>query len=186
VLKAMNRSHTAESYLRLLERFRAARPDLALSGDFIVGFPGESETDFAASMNLMEEVGFDTSFSFLYSPRPGTPAANLPDDVPAAVKKERLAILQARISDMAAAISRAMVGTVQRILVEGPSRKDVNELAGRTENNRVVNFAGQPRLIGEFVDVRITAAMPNSLRGEIVTRESDGSDAAADGVACCA
>jgi len=119
-------------------------------------------------MDLIEDIGFDHSFSFVYSARPGTPAADLPDDVPLAVKKQRLAILQARISEMAAAISASMVGTVQRVLVERPSRKDANEMSGRTENNRVVNFAGAPRLIGQFVDVRITEAFPNSLRGEVI------------------
>jgi tRNA-2-methylthio-N6-dimethylallyladenosine synthase len=148
---------------------RQVRPDLSLSSDFIIGFPGETEADFQATMDLIESVGFDHSFSFIYSPRPGTPASSLPDDVPVKVKKQRLAQLQNRVSEMASSISHAMVGSVQRVLVERPSRKDVTQMSGRTENNRVVNFDGNPRLIGEFVDVRITEAMPNSLRGQVVT-----------------
>ena len=168
ILVQMKRGHTALEYKAKVRALREVRPNLSLSSDFIIGFPGETEADFQATMDLIESIGFDHSFSFVYSARPGTPAAALPDDVPMSVKKERLAILQARISEMAAAISQQMVGTVQKVLVERPSRKDPNELSGRTENNRVVNFAGQPRLIGEFVDVRITEAMPNSLRGEVV------------------
>jgi len=169
VLAQMKRGHTAMEYRARVRALREVRPDLSLSSDFIVGFPGETEKDFQATMDLIEAVGFDHSFSFIYSPRPGTPASSLPDDVPISIKKERLALLQERISGMASAISHAMVDTVQRVLVEGPSRKDVNQLSGRTENNRVVNFDGHPRLIGEFVDVRITEALPNSLRGQIVT-----------------
>ncbi|HEC19674.1 MAG TPA: tRNA (N6-isopentenyl adenosine(37)-C2)-methylthiotransferase MiaB [Gammaproteobacteria bacterium] len=168
ILVQMKRGHTALEYKAKVRALRAVRPNLSLSSDFIVGFPGESEADFQATMDLIEDIGFDHSFSFVYSARPGTPAADLPDDVPLAVKKQRLAILQKRIGEMAAAISQQMVGTVQRVLVERPSRKDANEMSGRTENNRVVNFAGAPRLIGQFVDVRITAAYPNSLRGEVV------------------
>jgi tRNA-2-methylthio-N6-dimethylallyladenosine synthase len=168
ILVQMKRGHTALEYKAKVRALREVRPNLSLSSDFIIGFPGETEADFQATMDLIENIGFDHSFSFVYSARPGTPAADLPDDVPMAVKKQRLAILQARISEMAAAISAEMVGTVQRVLVERPSRKDVNEMSGRTENNRVVNFAGQPRLIGTFVDVRITEAYPNSLRGEVV------------------
>ncbi|MDT8382938.1 MAG: tRNA (N6-isopentenyl adenosine(37)-C2)-methylthiotransferase MiaB [Gammaproteobacteria bacterium] len=168
ILVQMKRGHTALEYKAKVRALREVRPNLSLSSDFIIGFPGETEADFQATMDLIENIGFDHSFSFVYSARPGTPAADLPDDVPLAVKKQRLAILQARISEMAAAISAAMVGTVQRVLVERPSRKDPKEMSGRTENNRVVNFAGQPRLIGEFVDVLITEAYPNSLRGEVL------------------
>ena len=150
--------------------------DISLSTDFIVGFPGETEADFEATMKLIDEVGFDASFSFLYSPRPGTPAAELADDTPQDVKAQRLMRLQKRIEEKAQAISAAMVGTVQRILVEGAAKKDAAELAGRTDNNRIVNFGGAgratERLVGRFVDITITAALPHSLRGEIVTRES--------------
>ena len=168
ILVQMKRGHTALEYKAKVRALREVRPNLSLSSDFIIGFPGETEADFQATMKLIEDIGFDHSFSFIYSARPGTPAADLPDDVPLAVKKQRLAHLQARISEMAAAISAEMVGTVQRVLVERPSRKDANEMSGRTENNRVVNFAGPSRLIGQFVDVRITDAFPNSLRGEVV------------------
>jgi len=173
ILVQMKRGHTALEYKAKVRALREVRPDLSLSSDFIIGFPGETEADFQATMKLIEDIGFDHSFSFVYSARPGTPAADLPDDVPLAVKKQRLAILQARISEMAAVISARMVGTVQRVLVERPSRKDANEMSGRTENNRVVNFAGPSRLIGEFVDVRITEAMPNSLRGEVVQLDDE-------------
>ncbi len=167
ILAAMKRGHTALEYKASVRRLREARPDLSLSSDFIVGFPGETDADFEATMDLIAEVGFDHSFSFVYSARPGTPASALVDDVPLDIKKRRLALLQARIGQRAAEYSRAMVGTVQRILVEGPSRKDPTELAGRTENNRVVNFAGPSDLIGRFVDVAIVEALPNSLRGEL-------------------
>jgi len=167
ILALMKRGHTALEYKDKIRRLRAARPGLSLSSDFIIGFPGETEADFEATMDLIEAVGFDHSFSFVFSARPGTPAASLPDDVPLEVKKARLARLQARIEAMARDISLAMVGTVQRVLVDRPSRKDPDQLAGRTENNRVVNFAGDPALIGQFVDVRITEALPNSLRGEL-------------------
>jgi tRNA-2-methylthio-N6-dimethylallyladenosine synthase len=147
-----------------------------LSTDFIIGFPGETEEDYEKTMKLIDEVGFDASFSFLYSSRPGTPAAELADDTPAETKTARLMRLQKRIEEQAAAISTAMVGNVQRVLVEGLSKKNTEELAGRTDNNRIVNFAGgsinSARLINSFVDVRITAALPHSLRGEIVIRES--------------
>ncbi|NOX75580.1 MAG: tRNA (N6-isopentenyl adenosine(37)-C2)-methylthiotransferase MiaB [Gammaproteobacteria bacterium] len=172
ILAQMKRGHTALEYQARVRALRAARPGLSLSSDFIIGFPGETEVDFQATMDLIESTGFDHSFSFVYSARPGTPAAVLPDDVPQAEKKQRLATLQARISEMAAAISADMVGTVQRVLVERPSRKDAAQMSGRTENNRVVNFDGDPRLIGEFVDVRITQAMPNSLRGDVVTTDN--------------
>ncbi|MCK6392798.1 tRNA (N6-isopentenyl adenosine(37)-C2)-methylthiotransferase MiaB [Zoogloea sp.] len=171
VLAAMKRGYTVIEYKSLVRKLRAARPDISLSSDFIVGFPGETEADFEATMKLIEDLGFDTSFSFVYSSRPGTPAADLADDTPQDVKLARLARLQKRIEAHAATISAGMVGSVQRILVEGPSKKDPNELAGRTDNNRVVNFAGNPRLIGHFVDVSIVSALPHSLRGEIVTRD---------------
>ena len=172
VLAAMKRGYTALEYKSVVRKLRAARPDISLSTDFIVGFPGETEADFEASMKLIEEVGFDASFSFLYSPRPGTPAAEFADDTPQEVKNRRLMRLQKRIEAQAQAISAGMVGTLQRILVEGASKRDAAELAGRTDNNRIVNFGGNPRLIGRFVEVAITAALPHSLRGEIVTRES--------------
>ncbi|SFD26486.1 tRNA-i(6)A37 thiotransferase enzyme MiaB [Thiohalospira halophila DSM 15071] len=170
VLARMKRQHTALEYRSIVRRLREARPDLHLSSDFIVGFPGETEAEFEATMELIRSVGFDHSFSFVYSPRPGTPATDLPDDVPLAVKKERLNLLQAEIRRQAEALSQAMVGTRQSILVEGRSKRG-EELAGRTENNRVVNFPGDPGLIGGFVDVTITDALPNSLRGEIAGAE---------------
>jgi len=171
VLAAMKRGYTVIEYKSLVRKLRAARPDISLSSDFIIGFPGETEADFEATMKLIEDLGFDTSFSFVYSSRPGTPAADLADDTPQDVKLARLSRLQKRIEEHAATISAGMVGSVQRILVEGPSKKDPNELAGRTDNNRVVNFGGNPRLIGHFVDVSIVSALPHSLRGEIVTRD---------------
>ncbi len=175
VLAAIKRGYTALEYKSIVRRLRAARPDISLSTDFIVGFPGETEADFEATMKLIEEVGFDASFSFLYSPRPGTPAAELTDDTPQELKAQRLMRLQKRIEAQAQVISAAMVGTVQRILIEGASKKDAGELAGRTDNNRIVNFAGSvratERLISRFVDITITAALPHSLRGEIVTQE---------------
>ena len=167
ILAAMKRGHTREEYLKKIERIKAARPGISLSSDFIVGFPGETDEDFEDTMNLIAEVGFDTSFSFIYSKRPGTPAAEMEDTVPEAVKKERLAILQQRIQQQAQQISRRMVGQVERVLVTGPSKKNPDELQARTENNRVVNFASTDHsIIGHFVDVRITEAFPNSLRGE--------------------
>ena len=172
VLAAMKRGYTALEYKSIIRRLRAARPDLSLSSDFIIGFPGETAEDFERTMQLVADVGFDNSFSFIYSARPGTPAADLPDDTPQAVKLERLQRLQAAIEANAARISQAMVGTVQRVLVDRHSRKDATELAGRTDNNRVVNFAGPARLIGSFVDIRITSALPHSLRGEAVTAET--------------
>ena len=171
VLAAMKRGYTAIEYKSLVRKLRAARPDLSLSSDFIVGFPGETAEDFEKTMKLIDEVGFDASFSFLYSARPGTPAAELSDDTPHEVKLERLMRLQKRIEDQAQVISQAMVGSVQRVLVEGLSRKDENELAGRTDNNRIVNFVGNPRLVHKFVDVRITSSLPHSLRGEILISE---------------
>jgi tRNA-2-methylthio-N6-dimethylallyladenosine synthase len=168
ILAQMKRGHSAYDYKAKIRRLREARPDISLSSDFIVGFPGETDEDFERTMELIEEVGFDHSFSFIFSVRPGTPAAELPDDIPLATKQARLERLQHRINDMAQQISRRMVGTVQRVLVERPSRKDPGQLAGRTENNRVVNFDGAAELIGRFVELRITEALPNSLRGELV------------------
>ncbi|MCM8595915.1 tRNA (N6-isopentenyl adenosine(37)-C2)-methylthiotransferase MiaB [Accumulibacter sp.] len=170
ILAAMKRGYTALEYKSLVRRLRAARPDLSLSSDFIVGFPGESDDDFEKTMKLIDDIGFDASFSFIYSARPGTPAAELSDDTPQRVKLERLLRLQKRIDELAQGVSAAMVGTIQRVLVEGASRKDSRELAGRTDNNRVVNFAGEAgEFAGSFVDLRITAALPHSLRGEVVT-----------------
>jgi tRNA-2-methylthio-N6-dimethylallyladenosine synthase len=168
VLGAMKRGHTILEYKQKIRKLRAARPDLSLSSDFIVGFPGETDKDFEALMNMIADVGFDQSFSFIYSARPGTPAASLADDTPMAIKKQRLQILQARINQQALAISQAMVGTTQRVLVEKLSRKSDSQVAGRTENNRWVNFDADAATIGEFVDVVITEALPNSLRGRQV------------------
>jgi tRNA-2-methylthio-N6-dimethylallyladenosine synthase len=168
VLAAMKRGYTVLEYKSVVRRLRASRPDISLSSDFIVGFPGESEADFEATMKLVADVGFDASFSFLYSRRPGTPAADLPDDTPRAVKLARLHRLQARIDEQARALSRAMIGQRQRVLVDGTARKDANELRGRTPNNRVVNFPGPGSLVGRFTDVVITAALPHSLRGELI------------------
>jgi len=167
ILAAMKRGHMAIEYKSKIRRLRAARPDITLSSDFIVGFPGETEADFEATMKLIEEVGFDHSYSFIYSARPGTPAASMVDEVPMTEKKARLARLQQRINEMALQISRRMVGSEQKILVERPSKKDPAQLAGRTENNRVVNFCGDSELIGQFVTVTITEALNNSLRGEL-------------------
>ncbi|MGZ8201817.1 MAG: tRNA (N6-isopentenyl adenosine(37)-C2)-methylthiotransferase MiaB [Burkholderiales bacterium] len=167
VLAAMKRGYTALEYKSIVRRLRAARADISISSDFIVGFPGETEDDFAATMKLVEDVAFDSSFSFLYSARPGTPAAELPDGTPHEVKLARLQRLQEKIELKAQAISRALVGTRQCVLVEGPAKKNAYELAGRTENNRMVNFEGPATLIGEFVNVTITAALPHSLRGEL-------------------
>jgi tRNA-2-methylthio-N6-dimethylallyladenosine synthase len=172
VLAAMKRGYSVLEFKSVVRKLRAARPDLSLSSDFIIGFPGETEDDFEKTMSLIDEIGFDASFSFLYSARPGTPAADLADPVPHATKLRWLARLQKRIEEQANEISRNMVGRVERILVEGVSKKDSAELAGRTDNNRVVNFAAPARLIGTFVDARITAALPHSLRGELVVRES--------------
>tara|TARA_R110000772_G_scaffold268667_1_gene397182 strand:+ start:4626 stop:5978 length:1353 start_codon:yes stop_codon:yes gene_type:complete len=168
ILMAMKRGHTALEYKSKIRRLRRIRPNISISSDFIIGFPGETDTDFAATMKLVEEIGFDTSFSFVYSARPGTPAAELPDTTDESVKKQRLQILQARILQEAQAISRRMVGTVQRVLVTGVSKKDPGELQGRTENNRVVNFhCTDQSLIGEFADLEIVDALPNSLRGQL-------------------
>jgi tRNA-2-methylthio-N6-dimethylallyladenosine synthase len=171
ILMAMKRGYTAMEYKSTIRKLRAIRPDLAMSSDFIVGFPGETEDDFGKMMKLIDEIGYDTSFSFIYSPRPGTPAAALHDDTPHEVKLKRLQHLQATIDDSVRAISASRQGTVQRILVEGASRKDPTELMGRTECNRVVNFKGQPRLIGQMLDITITQATQRSLRGEVLTRD---------------
>jgi tRNA-2-methylthio-N6-dimethylallyladenosine synthase len=168
ILMAMKRGHTALEYKATIRALRRIRPNMSLSSDFIIGFPGETEADFAATMKLIEEIGFDTSFSFIYSARPGTPAAELVDEVPESVKKQRLHILQARIAQQAQQISEAMVGTTQRILVTGYAKRDPGQLSGRTENNRVVNFSSQNTdLIGEFTEVEITAAYTNSLLGRL-------------------
>ncbi|MEW8140583.1 MAG: tRNA (N6-isopentenyl adenosine(37)-C2)-methylthiotransferase MiaB [Candidatus Thiodiazotropha endolucinida] len=173
VLAMMKRGHMVIEYKAKIRRLREVRPDITISSDFIIGFPGETEDDFEATLQLIEEVGFDHSYSFIYSRRPGTPAADLPDDVPLAVKQQRLERLQQLINSQAQHISRRMVGTVQRILVERPAKKNPTQLAGRTENNRVVNFDGPIELIGQFVEVRITEALPNSLRGEWLQPAND-------------
>jgi tRNA-2-methylthio-N6-dimethylallyladenosine synthase len=178
VLMGMKRGYSVLEYKSIIRRLRTIRPDMSMSSDFIIGFPGETDADFDKLMAMVHEIGYDTSFSFIFSPRPGTPAANLHDDTPHEVKLRRLQILQAAIEENVVRISQGMVGTVQRILVEGPAHKDPTELHGRTENNRVVNFAlpGIPqaqrdRMVGQMVDVNITQAFPHSLRGEIVVRQ---------------
>jgi len=168
ILSAMKRRYRVADYEAIIAGLREARPDISLSSDFIVGFPGESSDDFNATLALIERVGFDQSFSFIYSARPGTPAAVLADDVPREEKRDRLSRLQAMIGNQAGAISAGMVGMAQRILVDGVSRKNAGYLSGRTENNRVVNFAAGDVSIGDFVDVRITEALPNSLRAEVL------------------
>ncbi|MEY4761214.1 MAG: hypothetical protein RLZZ200_1070 [Pseudomonadota bacterium] len=168
ILQLMRRGYTTLEYKEKLRRLRAVRPDICISTDLIVGFPGETERDFEQTIALTRDVNFDQSFSFIYSRRPGTPAASLPDDVPWEVKQERLARLQAVLNEQAREISRGMVGSRQTVLVERPSRRDASELAGRTENNRWVNFAGPASLLNRFVDVEITEALPNSLRGRMV------------------
>jgi tRNA-2-methylthio-N6-dimethylallyladenosine synthase len=173
ILAAMKRGHTVLEFKSIVRKLREQRPDLCLSSDFIIGFPGETEADFEATMALIEELDFDASFSFIYSKRPGTPAADYPDDVPAELKSQRLMKLQARIEAQAQKVNLAMVGSVQRVLVEGHAKKNAEELAGRTDNNRIVNFAGQPRLIGQFVEVTVTQALPHSLRGEVAVTESE-------------
>jgi len=169
VLAKMKRGHTILEYKQKIRKLREARPDISLSSDFIVGFPGETDDDFQQLMNLIAEIGFDQSFSFIYSARPGTPAASLADDTPMEVKKQRLQILQARINHQALEISKGMVGTTQRVLVEKTSKKDSNQVAGKTENMRWVNFDASESLIGQFVDVVITEALPNSLRGRLLS-----------------
>ena len=171
ILRLMKRNYTVADYEVKISRLREVRPDLSLSSDFIVGFPGETDADFEATMDLIERVRFDNSFSFIYSARPGTPAAELPDDVPVETKKARLQRLQGRISKLTEAVSRDMVGGVERVLIEGPSKKNPDQVSGRTENNRVVNFSGETDWRGRFARVRITEALPNSLRGEVVELE---------------
>lgn len=168
ILKLMKRGHTRADYIETIRKLRLARPNISLSSDFIIGFPGETEKEFEETMSFIDEIGFDHSFSFIYSSRPGTPAADLPDDIPLTVKKQRLERFQNRISEMASTISQAMIGTVQRVLVEGQAKKNPLQMQGRTENNRVVNFIAHPKLAGQFVDVLITEALPNSLRGRLV------------------
>ena len=168
ILSMMKRGHSAIEYKHKINKLRKIRPDISLSSDFIIGFPGETNADFEATMKLIEDVGFDTSFSFIYSQRPGTPAAFMPDDISDEVKKERLKLLQTRLLEQAARISRQMVGSTQRVLVEGFSKKSDSELSGRTENNRVVNFEAPDKLIGLFVDVEVTEALNNSLRGKLI------------------
>ena len=167
ILALMKRGHTVLEYKSKIRKLRKIRPDISISSDFIVGFPGETDSDFQATLDLIADIGFDQSFSFIYSKRPGTPAASYPDETPQEKKKQRLQLLQTRINQQAQGISRSMTGSLQTVLVEGPSRKDPRELAGRTENNRVVNFPGPAEFIGEMVELRITRALPNSLRGEI-------------------
>jgi tRNA-2-methylthio-N6-dimethylallyladenosine synthase len=167
VLSLMKRGHTALEYKQKIRRLREVRPNIRMSSDFIVGFPGETEHDFEQTLKLIREIGFDASFSFIFSARPGTPAASFADDTALEVKKQRLARLQALVTEQAAAISAAMLGTTQRVLVEGPSKKSAKQLAGRTECNRVVNFDGPPRLVGQFVDLVITEALSHSLRGRV-------------------
>ena len=173
VLALMKRGYTALEYKSLVRKLRAARPTIALSSDFIVGFPGETDADFEKTMQLIDDVKFDASFSFLYSARPGTPAAEFADTTPHTEKQARLARLQKRIDALAQDVSAAMVGGVERVLVEGLSKKNTHELAGRTDNNRIVNFIGNPRLVNHFVDLRITAALPHSLRGEVLTKDGE-------------
>jgi len=172
VLAAMKRNYTAMEYKSIIRRLRAVRPDITISSDFIIGFPGETEEDFEKTMKLVEDIQFDISFSFLYSRRPGTPAASLTDDTPYDVKLKRLQRLQRVLENQGTEISKAMVGSTQRVLVEGVSRKDENELMGRTDNNRVINFPGPKRLIGTFVEMKVTEAMHYTLRGEVVTGET--------------
>ena len=167
ILALMKRGHTVLEYKSKIRKLRKIRPDISISSDFIVGFPGETDSDFQATLDLIAEIGFDQSFSFIYSKRPGTPAASYPDEIQPEQKKQRLQLLQARINQQAQNISRSMTGSVQTVLVEGTSRKNPRELAGRTENNRVVNFPGAAELIGEMVSIKITRALPNSLRGEL-------------------
>jgi len=173
VLSMMKRGHTRDEYIETMNKVKSARPGISLSSDFIIGFPGETDADFDDTMDLIEEIGFDFSYSFIYSPRPGTPASDLPDDTPEEVKKQRLKRLQTRLDEMTMAISNSMVDSVQTVLVEGVSKKNQLQVTGRTENNRVVNFIGHPRLAGQFVDVLITEALPNSLRGRVVESSVD-------------
>lgn len=177
ILALMKRQHTVGDYKAKIADLRDVRPNISISSDFIIGFPGETDQDFAATMKLIEDVGFDFSFSFIYSPRPGTPAANLPDSIPIQVKKERLAQLQAQITKQGTEISRRMIGTIQKVLVERPSKKNIMQMSGRTENNRVVNFDGAKSMVGQLIDVKITEALPNSLRGEVCQVASSSREA---------
>jgi tRNA-2-methylthio-N6-dimethylallyladenosine synthase len=170
VLAAMKRGYTALEYKSIVRKLRAARPNISITSDFIVGFPGETDADFEATMKLVEDVGFDASFSYIFSARPGTPAAEMADDTPNEIKLERLHRLQARIHDLEQQVSAAMSGSIQRVVVENISRKNALELAGRTENNRVVNFVGSPGMLGRYVDVRILSGTMHTLRGELVTQ----------------
>jgi tRNA-2-methylthio-N6-dimethylallyladenosine synthase len=172
ILTAMKRGYTVLEYKAKIRKLKQVRPDIAISTDIIIGFPGETESDFKATMDLVHEIGFDNSFSFVYSKRPGTPAASLPDSVSADAKKERLTILQQRIALQAARISQSMIGSIQAVLVVGPAKKGGGLMAGRTENNRVVNFIGPTRLIGQMVQVKINEALPNSLRGELISTQA--------------
>ena len=179
ILAQMKRKHTALEYKATIRKIKAVRPDICFSSDFIIGFPGETDKDFEDTMNLIADVGFDLSYSFIYSPRPGTPASSLPDDVPDEVKKERLKILQTRINQQTLAIAENMMDTVQRVLVTRASRKDETEVSGRTENNRVVNFKADKSLIGQFANVKITEVRPNSLRGILIETESNAASISA-------
>jgi tRNA-2-methylthio-N6-dimethylallyladenosine synthase len=172
ILAAMKRGHTVLEYKQKLRKLRAVRPDISITTDIIVGFPGETDEDFAATMKLIADAGFDQSFSFLYSRRPGTPAAALPDEVPAEIKQRRLELIQERFNTQSRAISARMVGSRQRVLIERPAKRDRSELAGRTDNNRWVNFQGPAHLINQFADVVITEARPNSLRGRLLVEET--------------
>jgi tRNA-2-methylthio-N6-dimethylallyladenosine synthase len=174
----MKRGYTAIEYKSIVRRLRAARPDISVSSDFIVGFPGEDEQDFGATMKLVEEIGFDASFFFTYSPRPGTPAAALRDDTPQHVKMQRLHRLKDLLEQQARVISERMIGGVERVLVEGPSKKTPDELAGRASNNRIANFAGDKGLIGSFVDIRITAALSHTLRAELASPSRSSTNSA--------
>jgi len=175
ILSKMKRQYTISEYENIVDDLRSYRPDISLSSDFIVGFPGETDQDFEKTMELISRVGFDQSFSFIYSTRPGTPAAEFRDPVPVAVKQKRLSRLQEAISSMASAISRSMIGSQQRVLVDGYSRKNTNQLSGRTENNRVINFSANPDLVGEFVDLLVSEALSNSLRGSLLMKENPSS-----------
>ncbi len=172
ILQQMKRGHKREDYLEIIRKLKAVRPGISLSSDFIIGFPGETDEQFAETLSLIDEVGYDLSYSFIYSARPGTPAADMPDEVTLDVKKQRLQQLKARINATAIEISNNMVNTVQTVLVEGVSKKNALQLTGRTENNRVVNFVAHPRLTGKFVDILITEALPNSLRGRVIESPS--------------
>ena len=163
----MKRNHTALEFISKIKKLKKVRPDICISSDFIVGFPGETDKDFEDTMNLVQTIGFDHSFSFIYSPRPGTPASSYPDQVPLDIQKKRLNLLQARLKQNAMRISQAMIGTTQTILVDGFGKKDKNQLSGRTENNRIVHFDGDKKLLGQFVPVKITEALQNSLRGAL-------------------